>query len=328
MLTVKSGRLGQKPIGKSMSYVSLSSACEILNSDGIVGVPTETVYGLAGRIDSQLALKKIFATKERPFFDPLIVHVTNLEQARPLVKDIAPIFEDLAKTFWPGPLTLVMEKSSRVNDLITSGLPSVALRSPRHELAQKILAQVGPFAAPSANRFGKTSPTTAEHVLQEFGEQVSVVDGGPCEVGVESTVVRVNNGHLEILRPGRILKKDLEPIAERHGLKVIVAPSEASPGHLPHHYQPEVPLFLLKFDYSESELRQRISKLIERTDFTLHYLQLSKKPHEAARTLYAELRKLSQNPGNIIAVKRSDWIWSEDSTDLIDRLTRASTAIF
>jgi len=311
-----------------MSLLGLSSACELLRADGIVAVPTETVYGLAGRIDSSIALKKIFAVKERPFFDPLIVHVKDLEQARPLVKNVAPIFEELAKAFWPGPLTLVMEKSSRIDDLITSGLPSVALRSPRHELAQKILSQVGPFAAPSANKFGKTSPTTADHVMQEFGGQVAVVDGGPCEVGVESTVVRVNNEKLEILRPGRILKKDLEPIAERHGLSVVIAPSEASPGHLPHHYQPEVPLLLLKFDYSESELRERISQLIGRNDYSLQYLRLPKKAHEAARTLYAELRRLSQTSTNIIVVKRSDWIWSEDSTDLIDRLTRASSAIF
>src|SRR5262249_14260289 len=161
-------------IEKSMSYASVSQACELLLTDGIVAVPTETVYGLAGKIDSPVALKKIFATKQRPFFDPLIVHVKDLEQARPLVKKIAPIFRDLAEAFWPGPLTLVLEKSSLVDDLITSGLPTVALRAPRHELAQKILTHIGAFAAPSANRFGKTSPTTADHVIQEFGEQVAV----------------------------------------------------------------------------------------------------------------------------------------------------------
>lgn len=311
-----------------MPYANVSQACEILQSGGVVGVPTETVYGLAGKIDSIAALKKIFAVKERPFFDPLIVHVKDLEQARPLVKEVSPVFQELAQTFWPGPLTLVMEKSSRIDDLITSGLASVALRSPKHLLAQEILKNVGPFAAPSANRFGKTSPTTAEHVLQEFGDQVPVVDGGPCEVGVESTVVRVNACRLEILRPGRVLKQDLEPIAQRHGLTVVIAPSESSPGHLPHHYQPEVPLFLLKTDCAEMELRQRVSQVLGRNDFTFTYLQLSKKAHEAARTLYSELRRLSKTPGTVIIVKRADWIWSEDSTDLIDRLTRASTAIF
>lgn len=310
-----------------MPEISLSKACDILLADGVVAVPTETVYGLAGRIDSLIALKKIFAVKERPFFDPLIVHVKDLEQARPLVVSVHPVFLELAEKFWPGPLTLVMEKSTLVDDLITAGLPTVALRSPRHEIAQKILATVGPFAAPSANRFGKTSPTAAAHVKEEFGERVAVVDGGPCEIGLESTVVRVRDKQLEILRPGRVLKKDLLPIAERHGFSVVLASSEASPGHLPHHYQPEVPLFLLKNDYSESEIKNRVSSLLGRENFVVQYLKLPKNPQQAARILYADLRRLSQLHDSVIVVKRSDWFWSEESTDLIDRLTRASTAI-
>lgn len=311
-----------------MSYVNADQAIQLLKDGDVVAVPTETVYGLAGLISHPSALKKIFAVKQRPFFDPLIVHVENLESARELVSHVPTVLEELAQKFWPGPLTLVMEKSSKVDDLITSGLNTVALRSPRHEEAQKILKQTGPFAAPSANRFGKTSPTTAAHVLQEFGDPVPVVDGGACEVGLESTVVRVQGSRLQILRPGRILKSDLQPIAERHAMTVEIAPSEASPGHLPHHYQPEVPLILLKEDWPEEELKKRIRDALNKTNFAIQYLDLPQKSSEAARVLYSKLRQLSENPSHVIVVKRSNWSWHEDSTDLIDRLTRASTLIF
>jgi L-threonylcarbamoyladenylate synthase len=308
--------------------VTVEQACQLLRTGNVVAVPTETVYGLAGLIHNEEALRRIFSIKQRPFFDPLIVHVSNLEAVRPLVKRLHPALEDLARRFWPGPLTIVTEKSSEINDLITSGLPTVALRSPRHPLAQKILEAVGPFAAPSANRFGKTSPTSADHVLEEFSDQVAVVDGGASEVGVESTVVRLQGNRLQILRPGRILKSDLEPVARQFGLTVELAPSEASPGHLPHHYQPEVPLFLLREDAPDSIIRERIAEVLNRTDFVLQSMELPHDPAYAARILYAELRRLSRNPAHVIVVKRTNWNWSEDSTDLIDRLTRAATRIF
>jgi L-threonylcarbamoyladenylate synthase len=311
-----------------MMCLSIEQACERLQNGDVVAVPTETVYGLAGLISNQEALKKIFAVKERPFFDPLIVHVKDLESARPLVTSIPKIYQDLAEAFWPGPLTLVTPKSNLVSDLITSGLPTVALRSPNHKIAQAILAKVGPFAAPSANRFGKTSPTTAEHVTQEFGDQVGVVDGGPCDVGVESTVVRLNGETLEILRPGRVLRSDLEKIANRHHVKVAVATSQASPGHLPHHYQPEVPLILLNQELAESELRTRICDALKREDFSIQRLILPRDSREAARVLYSDLRRFSEDSSNVIVVPHSEWHWREESTDLVDRLTRASSFIF
>src|SRR5262249_23184782 len=141
---------------------------------------------------------------------------------------------------------IVLEKSGRVNDLITAGLTTVALRVPDHTIAQEILRAVGPFAAPSANRFGRTSPTQAAHVLSDLGDDLPVIDGGPCEVGVESTVVQVQKDHLAVLRPGRVLSQDLEGVAARHGLDVVQLQSAASPGHLKHHYQPAVPLVLLR----------------------------------------------------------------------------------
>jgi L-threonylcarbamoyladenylate synthase len=311
-----------------MPFVTVEQACSILKNGDVVAVPTETVYGLAGLIHDEAALQRIFATKQRPFFDPLIVHVANLESVRPLVAKLPPVLEALAQKFWPGPLTIVTEKTAQISDLITSGLSTVALRSPRHPQAQQILQAVGPFAAPSANRFGKTSPTTAAHVREEFSDKVAVVDGGACEVGVESTVVRLHEDVLQILRPGRILKSDLEPVAREFNLTVAFAPSEASPGHLPHHYQPEVPLVLLKEDWPEQMVRDRLENLLNRNDFVLIDLKLPREPSQAARILYSELRALSQNSAHVIVVQRANWSWSEDSTDLVDRLTRAASHIF
>ena len=191
-----------------MSLISIGQAVQLLRANNVVAVPTETVYGLAARISSPQALEKIFTTKERPLFDPLIVHVRDIAQARGLTQEWPAIIDHLAQTFWPGPLTVVVAKNSLVNPLITAGLDTVGLRAPAHPITQQILIDLNePFAAPSANRFGRTSPTRAEHVEKEFSGQVAVVGGGPCQVGVESTVVRLQTGKqmkLEILRPGQI----------------------------------------------------------------------------------------------------------------------------
>ncbi len=173
-----------------------------LKNDDVVAMPTETVYGLAGRIGSERALKKIFSTKKRPFFDPLIVHVSSIEQAKMCYQMWNPIAEKLAARFWPGPLTMVMPKSDRVSSLITSGLETVAVRWPAHPIAQKLIQMVGePLAAPSANLFGKTSPTKAEHVREQFGDEVFILDGGSSEFGIESTVLLI-----QTLNPSQFVK--------------------------------------------------------------------------------------------------------------------------
>lgn len=309
-----------------MPIITEKEAIQILRGGDVVAVPTETVYGLAGLITSQSALRKIFETKQRPFFDPLIVHVLDLAGAKDLVLSVAPVLRELAEQFWPGPLTLVLPKSGKIDDVITAGLPTVALRSPRHEIARRILAECGPFAAPSANRFGKTSPTTALDVLEEL--DVPVVDGGPCDVGLESTVVALNDGFLEILRPGRVLHSDLFPIAKRYSLQVRSTVSGASPGHLRHHYQPEVPLVLLRTPISEPQLREKIASQLNKSSFVLQYLQLPSEPFAAARVLYTELRRLSRNRDNIIVANTTTFGWKTDSTDLMDRLSRAATIVF
>ncbi len=185
-----------------------------------VALPTETVYGLAARIDNPQSIKSIFELKQRPFFDPLIVHVGSIEQAKSVVSWWPQEAQKLAEIAWPGPLTMVLPKASHINPLITSGLDSVAIRWPKHADFQKILDEVKiPLAAPSANKFGRTSPTTAQHVLNEFkDDSILIFDGGPCEVGIESTVLKIvqqkNRTQFSILRKGHFSESDLKKILQ------------------------------------------------------------------------------------------------------------------
>ncbi len=248
----------------------IAAAAAILRGGGLVAMPTETVYGLAGDAFHELALARIFDVKERPTFDPLIVHVTagaaplrlaDLQSARlvdpaRLTGRLREAADALIARFWPGPLTLVLPKRDDVPDLATSGLRSVAVRMPAHPVAQALLAAAGtPLAAPSANRFGRISPTSAEAVMDELGDRIPLIlDGGRCAVGVESTVLSVGQhaeqpGALVLLRPGAVSAAVIEAAA---GLPVATlaepvarAGPQASPGLLESHYAPRVPLALL-----------------------------------------------------------------------------------
>lgn len=256
----------------------IEKAAQALRSGELVAMPTETVYGLAGAGLQAAALSKIFAAKERPTFDPLILHVSwptpkdsasgvtdpltelerrelvHLEGWSPFARETA---QKLLLEFWPGPLTLVLPKHPRVPDLATSGLPQVALRMPRHPVARALIEAAGmPLAAPSANRFGRISPTRAEHVQSELGQRIGwIIDGGPCEVGVESTVVRLgSNGEAQLLRPGGIPAAEIERVLG-HSLQAppqqpVAGPSgspgaQLAPGLLESHYAPRKPFFLL-----------------------------------------------------------------------------------
>jgi L-threonylcarbamoyladenylate synthase len=272
----------------------------------VVALPTETVYGLAGRYDSEEAIDKIFKTKGRPSFDPLIVHVSNAEQAKELTVSWPYLAQILADKFWPGPLTIVLPKAANVDDKITAGLRTVALRSPDHQGFRSILADLGvPLAAPSANRFGKTSPTTAEHVEAEFDGLVPVMDGGPCRVGVESTVVAIEDGRLQILRPGAITQEMLQ---EATGALVTHRAREDSPGHLKDHYQPEAPLYL--------EAKEGLPEL-----------QLNQDPSIAARELYGLMREYSQRSPSGFYILKSNYPTTGFWQAIWDRLERAASKI-
>jgi L-threonylcarbamoyladenylate synthase len=220
---------------------TVQEAVQILKRGGLVAFPTETVYGLGADALDAHALARVFEAKARPTFDPLIVHVADVEGARSLTTDFPPLAERLASAFWPGPLTLVLPKRPHVPDLATSGLPTVALRCPAHPLALGLLqAFGGPIAAPSANLFGHISPTTAEHVARSLGKKVDLIlDGGPCRVGVESTVLSLAGPKPVLLRHGGVSLEDLERFCGPILLPEEGAEVSASPGRSERHYAPD-----------------------------------------------------------------------------------------
>jgi len=229
------------------SLEAISRAAQLLRGGQVVGLPTETVYGLTGDGLNPAALARIFEVKQRPLFDPLILHFADASSAFALAEQIPAAALELARHFWPGPLTLVLRKKEIVPDLATSGLPNVALRVPAHPVAQALLrAFGGPLAAPSANRFGRISPTDAQAVRVELGEAVSLIlDGGPCAVGLESTVLFLAGDKPVLLRAGGI---PLEEIVAVVGPVQQAAPVEdrpQAPGQLKHHYAPRKPLRLV-----------------------------------------------------------------------------------
>ncbi|MDZ7806768.1 MAG: L-threonylcarbamoyladenylate synthase [Gracilimonas sp.] len=214
---------------------------KIIKEGGIVAFPTETVYGLGADAWNPEAIQKIYDTKGRPTDNPLIVHLSNIEEVHDFVGEIPEEAKLLMKHFWPGPLTFVLDKKEEVLDLITAGLPTVALRVPSHPVALELIKETGPLVAPSANRSGKPSPTRAEHVTEDFGADFPVIDGGSTNVGLESTVIGFEDDCIVIMRPGKI---GAEELGAASGLEIIedqsnidVAPK--SPGQKYSHYKPE-----------------------------------------------------------------------------------------
>ena len=238
---------------KANEQEDVQRAGEILRRGGIVAIPTETVYGLAADATSGQAVSKIFEAKGRPQDNPLIVHIASLEDLPPLVEQVPPMAEKLAQSFWPGPLTMVFRKSPRVPQEITAGLETVAIRMPQHPAARDVIRAAGvPLAAPSANRSGKPSPTTAHHVMEDMkGRIEAVLDGGECSVGVESTVVDMTGDVPQILRPGAITQKQLKRVLGKNveideAVFHEVAPGQPvrSPGMKYRHYAPKAPVLL------------------------------------------------------------------------------------
>jgi L-threonylcarbamoyladenylate synthase len=233
-------------IARPIMSAELDRACTLLRSKGLVAFPTETVYGLGGNALDVDSVLKIFEMKGRPQFDPLIVHAKDAAAAFALAREVPAVAKELAARFWPGPLTLVLPKRDIVPDLVTSGLPSVALRVPAHPMAQALLhAFDGPIAAPSANRFGRISPTTAEHVRAEFGAELELVlDGGPCETGVESTILSLLEPVAVLLRPGGTPVEALQEVVGELRIPSKDPSHPLAPGQLPSHYAPRTPLYI------------------------------------------------------------------------------------
>lgn len=224
----------------------LEPAAEALREGEVVAFPTETVYGLGADALNADALCKIFEAKQRPSTNPLIAHVASWPMVHSMVEHWPALAQRLAQAFWPGPLTLIVQRSALVPDVLTAGLPHVALRWPAHPVAQALIAQVGhPLAAPSANRHMHTSPTQAEHVMSSLHGRIQwVVDAGPTQVGIESTIVRVEGDHLSVLRSGHITKRDLldalgpEITLSDHTSLVVEGSATQAPGQSARHYAP------------------------------------------------------------------------------------------
>lgn len=230
-------------------WTSVDEAARLLADGQVVAIPTETVYGLAGNAYEPKALAQIFAIKERPTFDPLIVHICDIAQLADIAKDIPEAAYKLAEAYWPGPMTLILPKKDCIPDLCTSALPSVAVRFPAHPVAQEIIRKAGvPLAAPSANLFKHVSPTTAKHVADQLADRglAGIVDGGPCDVGVESSIISLTGEIPTVLRPGAITPEMVEKVLGQVAIKESTSkPGQpmAAPGQCDTHYRPQVPLY-------------------------------------------------------------------------------------
>lgn len=267
---------------------SVRRAADILLKGGLVALPTETVYGLAADATSPEAVARIFKAKGRPQFNPLICHVPGRKAAAQLV-DIPPLADHLIDAFWPGPLTLVLEKlpDAPVADAVCAGLSTLAVRAPAHALIRQVLKATGrPLAAPSANKSGRISPTTAQHVADDMGRDVDMIlDGGPCHIGLESTIVSVIGDTITLLRPGAITDKAIESATGVHPQKPDNGSSVSAPGQLLSHYAPRASIRLQALDKKPDEILIGFGDI--EGDFNL---SPEGNPEEAAARLFATLR--------------------------------------
>ncbi|WP_131781146.1 L-threonylcarbamoyladenylate synthase [Legionella gresilensis] len=290
---------------------NINEAIIELNAGNLVAIPTETVYGLAGNAEDEEAILKIFALKNRPINHPLIMHVAKDCDLTRWVTSIPPYAQKLIDTFWPGPLTVVLNcQPNAVNPLITGGQNTVAIRCPKHPIAQSLMQALNfPLVAPSANPFGKISPTTALHVQQSFSQQrLLILDGGRCEIGIESTIIDATSPtHYQILRHGLIDEQSIQTT-----IAIETAKSESNirvSGRLLTHYQPEKPLYCFR---TAKELNRLLDLYPNAYIFSFnensnldktHYYQFSLSPSEVAYELYYQLRNADNSPASTILVE-------------------------
>jgi L-threonylcarbamoyladenylate synthase len=307
----------------------IQKAARIIQDGGLVAFPTETVYGLGADATNPLAVARIFEVKNRPHFDPLIVHVADLRQAEILVQKFPDQAFKLADHFWPGPLTLVLPKAESIPDIVTSGLSSVAIRVPNHPMALELIQQSGrPIAAPSANPFGQVSPTTAQHVRKSLEDKVDLIlDGGPCRIGVESTVISFTEGRPVLLRPGGLALEEIEKVIGPVETASPAVSAPQSPGQLERHYAPRTPLSLMT-QWPSLIPGQRVGllTLLPPKDFSpfkaVEILSPSGDLREAAANLFAAMRRLDEQGLDLIIALA---VPPEGLGRAInDRLTRAS----
>ena len=313
---------------KSRIESNLKEAKVLLESGELVAIPTETVYGLAANAFQADAVIRIFETKNRPHFDPLIVHVAGIEGVSEVVAETPPVALKLMQTFWPGPLTIVLRKSSKIPDIVTSGLDTVGVRMPDHALTLELLRSLDfPLAAPSANPFGYISPTSAQHVAKQLGDRIPyILDGGICSVGVESTIIDCTAQTPVVLRLGGTT---VEQITEAIGpVEVNTTSSSApqAPGMTLSHYAPRKPMYIGSIQNLMQQIKGDVSVLSFQDSYpNYRNIRLSETGDlkEAARNLFSAMRTLDADPGRIII---GEWVPDEGLGRAInDRLRRAAT---
>ncbi len=311
----------------------ISKAVSLLNNEELVAIPTETVYGLAGNIYSEKAIKSIFETKGRPFFNPLIVHIPSVDYLENIVDEIPEKAKLLAEAFWPGPITLVLKKKDIIPDLITAGKDTVAVRMPNHPMTLELLGQLDfPLAAPSANPFNRISPTKPEHVEQYFKNKIKMVlDGGPCESGIESTIIGFEDDQPIIYRLGSTPIEVIENVVGQIKVKNKKDTSPRAPGMLARHYAPKTKTILTEYLLESIKEHQgkRMGLLIfndhlniENIDFKI-VLSQENNLQEAASNLYDALHQLDEQELDIIIAERlPDYGLGKSINDRLERATK------
>jgi L-threonylcarbamoyladenylate synthase len=312
--------------------MDVAEAARRLAGGEAIAFPTETVYGLGADATNPAAVAKIFALKGRPSEHPLIVHIAGADSIGDWAREVPPAALALAERFWPGPLTLILKKSPRVPPSVTGGQDSVGLRCPSHRIAQDLLREFarigsGAIAAPSANRFGHVSPTTAEHVRDEFGGDLFILDGGPCEVGLESTIVDLSRGAPVLLRPGAVTRDEIAGVMGG-ALRDRDAQAPRASGTLEAHYAPRTALVLVSSGALDAEVAKlsNIAVLAMReapyTALVTSWIAAGNDPVRYGHDLYANLRRLDASGAKRIVVEAPPLAPQWEAVN--DRLTRAA----
>jgi L-threonylcarbamoyladenylate synthase len=310
--------------------INIDKACEVLKKDELIGLPTETVYGLAGNAYSEIALKKIFILKNRPFYNPLILHIKSVNYLNKVAKNIPEIALKLVEEFWPGPLTLVLEKQNHISDLVTASKDTVAVRVPNHPVALELLNKLDfPIAAPSANPFGSISSTNALHVKNYFGNDLEIIlDGGICSEGIESTIIGFENNQPVLYRNGSISVEEIIKITGEISILDNNESNPKAPGMLSRHYAPNTDTYLTSDVNKLLNLfpNKKIGLLLFNNDFNemnnykVEVLSKVGNLKEAAHNLYAALHRLDiSNLDVIIAERVPDFGLGKSINDRLQR---------
>ncbi|HSY07925.1 MAG TPA: L-threonylcarbamoyladenylate synthase [Steroidobacteraceae bacterium] len=318
------------------SQVEIETAVQALRDGELVAFPTETVYGLGANAKNAAAVRKIFEAKRRPTTHPVIVHLDSARFLHHWVRELPDGAARLADRFWPGPLTMVLPRAHNVDDILTGGQDTIGVRVPAHAMAQQLLTAFGgAIAAPSANRYGRLSPTRAEHVRDELGDAVRIVlDGGECQIGLESTIVAFDGAQVRLLRPGAVTAGQLREVIG----ELLLGPDLESPrvpGSTPSHYSPRTPMTIVPTGQIDalaaalSEGGRRIAVLAQRLPLKAHtyvtWVNAGRRPEQYGHGLYNNLRTLDKAGCRRILVQE---VPADERWDAIrDRLTRAASGV-